>query len=254
MNKLNFQITRIGYEQCMPDKERIHQISGCNMIHMIESGKGYFNGRQLTTGQGFICRANRWCDYYPDRDDPWTYSYINGAGEDFEQLIDMMSFDSCVFTWDHLSDAKKLSMMCKQPFDAFNASDELALMGVFLKIVADFIKLDEKRHALSYVDRAKLIIQDRHQYGITINQVANRLNISRAYLRNLFYEQEGISPQEYLMRLRMERAAKLLAESFSISEISYAVGYGDSLQFSRAFRRFYGVSPSAYREALKHAP
>ena len=253
MNKLNFQITRIGYERCLPDKERIHQISGFNMIHMIESGKGYFNGRQLSAGQGFICRANFRCDYYPDPDDPWTYSYINGSGEDFERLIDMMDIDGGVFTWDHLSDAKRLSIMCKQPFDTFTVSDELALMGAFLKIASDFIKLDEKRNILNYVDRAKLIMQDSHSNGITVGQVADRLNISRAYLRNLFYEQEGVSPQEYLVRLRMSRAAKLLAESYSISEISYAVGYNDSLQFSRAFRRYFGVSPSTYRESLRNS-
>ena len=164
-----------------------------------------------------------------------------------------MDIDGGVFTWDHLSDAKRLSIMCKQPFDTFTVSDELALMGAFLKIASDFIKLDEKRNILNYVDRAKLIMQDSHSNGITVGQVADRLNISRAYLRNLFYEQEGVSPQEYLVRLRMSRAAKLLAESFSISEISYAVGYNDSLQFSRAFRRYFGVSPSTYRESLRNS-
>ena len=52
------------------------------------------------------------------------------------------------------------------------------------------------------------------------------------------------------MKLRMERAEFLLSGSYSITEISYAVGYDDVLQFSRIFAKYHGVSPTQYRKEL----
>lgn len=59
----------------------------------------------------------------------------------------------------------------------------------------------------------------------------------------------GISFNRYLMQVRLERGAKLLAESsFRIQDIAEQLGYQDSLYFSRLFRREYGIPPREYRE------
>ena len=60
-----------------------------------------------------------------------------------------------------------------------------------------------------------------------------------------------MSPQEYLMKRRIERALELLADpELAVTEIAQAVGYYDVLQFSRIFKKHMGISPSQYRISI----
>lgn len=59
----------------------------------------------------------------------------------------------------------------------------------------------------------------------------------------------NMSPQEFLMNFRMKRAGDLLIKSpNTITTIAISVGYRDSLTFSKAFKKFYSVSPTIFRE------
>jgi len=87
---------------------------------------------------------------------------------------------------------------------------------------------------------------------ITMEKLAVKLYISRAYLRNLFMEQLHISPQGYLIQIRIEKAKQLLCTTeYTVSQIAAAVGYHDPLQFSRMFKKRVGGSPLHYRESSK---
>ena len=70
------------------------------------------------------------------------------------------------------------------------------------------------------------------------------------YLSSLFSRTVGISIQEFLQRLRIEEACKLLAQTqLPTAEIAAAVGYQDTRHFSKLFRRFQGISPKEYRKS-----
>ena len=59
----------------------------------------------------------------------------------------------------------------------------------------------------------------------------------------------AMTPQQYLIRYRMTKAASMLQTSrISIAEIGIAVGYENQLHFSRAFKSVFDVSPSEYRK------
>ena len=61
----------------------------------------------------------------------------------------------------------------------------------------------------------------------------------------------GISPQEYLLSLKMEKACNLLTNlQLSIGDVARQVGYEDQLTFSKIFKKSKGVSPKLYRELL----
>ena len=85
--------------------------------------------------------------------------------------------------------------------------------------------------------------------GITIQQVADRLNINRSYLSDLFKKRMGISPQKYLIQLRLEKAAELLTVyGQSPSTAGISVGYPDLYHFSKIFKKHFGVSPREYQK------
>lgn len=68
------------------------------------------------------------------------------------------------------------------------------------------------------------------------------------YLCRRFKDLINSSPMEYLTKLRMEKAKKLLQDpSLSVERISHEVGYNSRRSFSRAFSREYGMSPQEFR-------
>lgn len=243
------QIRLVGYgrDVCKPEKERVYTIPDFHMIHFIESGNGWFNGIKLKGGQAFVCRQDKLCHYFPDKDNPWTYTWINVKGVGADRLIDSLPLKDDTFLWnlyDGTPHLKKIWEYKNSP-----SSEELMALSALYNIFAEalFKRNDIRR---DYVEEAKVLFQSRFGRGITVEEVAKKLNISRAYLRNIFYEKESISPQSYLMKLRMNRAAELLKGDYSVTEIAAAIGYGDVLQFSKMFSKYFGLSPTEYKRQL----
>ncbi len=78
--------------------------------------------------------------------------------------------------------------------------------------------------------------------------MARGVNLSAARLRELFKQETGLSPIQYLRRLRAERAAYLLQTSFlSVKEVAFHTGSGDVSHFVRNFKKEYGVTPRKFR-------
>ncbi len=74
---------------------------------------------------------------------------------------------------------------------------------------------------------------------------------SITYLTKLFHARYGYTIYEYVLKLRMERAAELLRKpDIKIQDIAERLGYADNHYFSKAFRNYYGKSPSQYRKEM----
>ena len=111
------------------------------------------------------------------------------------------------------------------------------------------ILLDNAKSDTDYVQKAINCINAEYINGITIQQVADRLNINRSYLSDLFKKRMGISPQKYLIQLRLEKAAELLTVyGQSPSTAGISVGYPDLYHFSKIFKKHFGVSPREYQK------
>ncbi|UVI28459.1 helix-turn-helix domain-containing protein [Paenibacillus spongiae] len=83
---------------------------------------------------------------------------------------------------------------------------------------------------------------------MSLSHVADRFNISDVYLSQLFKEYKNDNFFSYVEQLRMEKAKGLLTDkTFAIQEIAETIGYQSANTFGRAFKRLYGMSPSAYR-------
>ena len=83
--------------------------------------------------------------------------------------------------------------------------------------------------------------------NLTIPLLAEKSYISEVYFRKLFREQYGISPQKYLIQLRIRYAADLISSGYySLKEVAVLSGYRDYKYFSVEFKRQMGISPSDY--------
>ena len=84
--------------------------------------------------------------------------------------------------------------------------------------------------------------------SLLVETLCRHSYISRSSLQRYFMRRFGISPKQYILRLRMEKAMDLLTQKDStISEVSAACGFDDTKYFSRIFKQTYGISPSHIR-------
>jgi AraC family transcriptional regulator len=84
---------------------------------------------------------------------------------------------------------------------------------------------------------------------VSLAALAGQTRLSAFHLQRVFAETVGESPKQLTLRLRLERAAALLlTASDSVLDVALACGFQNHETFSRAFRRRFGTSPSAYRE------
>jgi AraC-like DNA-binding protein len=85
---------------------------------------------------------------------------------------------------------------------------------------------------------------------IRVSALAQSASLSPAYFSELFKQQTGCAPRDYLHLLRIHRACQLLRTTgLSIKQISARLGYQDQFHFSRQFKAFQGLSPTEYRGA-----
>jgi transcriptional regulator GlxA family with amidase domain len=84
----------------------------------------------------------------------------------------------------------------------------------------------------------------------TVEGLALRYGLSAAQFRRVMFARMGCTPAEMLQRQRLHRAQELLRRTdYSLEQIADQVGYRSPFSLSRAFRRFCGCSPRAYRKA-----
>ena len=89
---------------------------------------------------------------------------------------------------------------------------------------------------------------------ITAQELAKRLSASPRQLRRAFSEAGGTNFRSFLLETRMVRAAELLTSTdLRVNEIARRVGYREASQFTKAFRRAHGATPSEYRSSRNGA-
>ncbi len=98
------------------------------------------------------------------------------------------------------------------------------------------------------IQKAMGLIQLRYWDNLSLAGLARELGMSKYHLSRRFKEEVGVTFRRYLLRIRLDRAKELLARrQDSITEVAHAVGFGDLPRFDKLFKRYTGLTPSAYR-------
>lgn len=108
---------------------------------------------------------------------------------------------------------------------------------------------EANRRPSALVQEAKVWLEKNFRRDLSLQQAAEALAVSPSHLSRRFRQETGFTFTEYLNKLRLEEAARLLLDrSLSVTEVCYQVGFQSLSHFQRLFRDFYGKSPSAYRK------
>ncbi|MDD3279436.1 MAG: helix-turn-helix domain-containing protein [Lachnospiraceae bacterium] len=251
-----------GKENCLPGHQFGPYIREKYVIHFVLEGKGTFlSGHkkyELTKGSAFIILPGEEATYRADMKKPWSYAWIGFHGYRVPEWIHKMGFsrENPVMELSNLPHILQIieKILAEKQLTMVN---ELRRMSGLYEIMALIIESQmeargTKKHDYSqgtYVKCAVDYMACNYGKKIKIDDLAEMIGISRSHLTLSFKKELNISPQEFLMNFRMEKACDRLKNTNDpINVIAAEVGYNDSLAFSKAFKQRMGESPKAYRE------
>ena len=211
------------------------------LIHFCLSGCGVLkdkNGNhKISSGDLFIIRPGEITKYTADKKTPWSYCWIAFHGSRANAFATAES----VF---------------KTPGGMGKRFKELIALGIHTpEIYISFIY--ELMHRLflersgardgDKIEKLRQYIRYNYMENLRVSALAHSFGFERSYLYRIFKKRYGVGIKEYITEVRMEYAGKFLSDGYTVSESAHMVGYDDEFNFSKSFKRRFGVSPSELR-------
>lgn len=107
---------------------------------------------------------------------------------------------------------------------------------------------DDRRDWPAAVCEAAAYIESHYARMLSLDQLSERLGVSKYHFIRIFTAAAGVTPGDYLTRVRIEQAVRLLRQTdWSVERIAGEVGYSGGSYFIKAFRRMTGVTPGSFR-------
>ena len=104
-------------------------------------------------------------------------------------------------------------------------------------------------HAVARVTRVVRMIEQHSEGPLTLSRLANESGLSLYHFLRVFQQITGVTPHQYLLRMRLRAAALRLADApHRVLDVALDCGFGDISNFNRTFRAEFGVSPLVYRK------
>lgn len=147
-------------------------------------------------------------------------------------------------------DAHKIERqdLLKRIMNANSKAELIQLSDEIISIIGNNTGESKEVNDLT-VKRAKSIINEFYNTGITLDEIASRLNITPEYLGTKFKAETGVTFSTYMKDYRITKAKELLlGTSYKLYEIAERVGYNDPKYFSRVFKEVTGQLPAEYRK------
>ena len=142
--------------------------------------------------------------------------------------------------------------MFEKLYNAYNLKHtgyKYKALSIFYKILEQlqienepgYKKPDKLQIALDYIN------ENYHYNNLAVSDIADYLGVSQVYLRKLFHKKLNLSPIQFLTKVRLSKANKLLESGYyTIEEITSLTGFSDAKYFSTVYKKHYGFPPSKY--------
>lgn len=234
---------QFGYESCQPDHFFGPAVRTHWLLHYVVSGFGNFEYKGIThkisPGEIFVIPPYEETYYGSDKLNPWHYIWIGFTTKD--QLPDL--FHQPVIHCPGAGVPFEEMLHCQTMENGKSAY----LASCLWKLMS--ILLEQGKPVSDYIDKAIHYMHSEYSNNITVAEIAQRLSLDRSYFSSLFSRRMGLSPKEYLINLRLTKAAELMTtHGESPTTAALSVGYPDLYHFSKIFKKQFGMSPRAYMQ------
>lgn len=229
-------------------------------INYITNGRGIMetsHGKfEVEPGSVLLVFPGEWHRYKPQSDIGWTEHYI-GFNGDFTSRIYKnpilspskpvlhIGFQESILK--EFNDILTLIDEEKPGFQQICAGKVIYLLAGIISIIknSEFAGKDIERK----IRMACLTMRDSLNTNISIEELANSLNIGYSYFRQMFRKYTGMAPAQYHLNLRIQKAKELILSSdMSIKEIAFKLGFESNQYFSRIFTGKCGITPIKFRK------
>jgi AraC family transcriptional regulator len=156
---------------------------------------------------------------------------------------------------------EKEGTLFRNIFDDYKAKDHMAslmLKGYFLILLARILAIPQKNHSeykqsfqqTKHFTKLKPVLQYIEEHiseNVSPEYLADMIGMSPKYFYTFFKKNIGLTPQNYMTKIKMNRARDLLYErELTVKEIAYQLGFTDPYTFSKIFKRLHKISPSKF--------
>ena len=231
------------------------------MIYLIE-GEGVFENefiplRPVKTGSVILISPKTWHRYKPKEGANWNTYWVGFNGSLAEQFISNLGIgkENPIMEIGYSKSVIESYLEIIRISELEHYGYQQIMMGEVIKLIGKLnaiLKKSEFTHKKidKLINEAKTLLI--HEYtNEPLEAVASELNLSYSLFRKIFRDYTGISPGEYQMQHKINRAINYLADNkTSIKQISIELGYQTPQYFSRLFKRRTGKSPKAYRQLI----
>lgn len=242
----------VGHQACAPGHRYGPAIRDCFLLHFVIRGKGCFQTEDgeffLEEGEGFLIFPGEVTTYTAHSDDPWEYIWVgvDATGEN-ENLLRRHGLEKNVHCFVYKDLMGVIPFLRDLTANQQSYDYEKAMGALYLLINL----VESEEHAAvaqkdGYLQRCYDYMESNYSDSLTVEALAEHLNISRSYLYRIFKQELGISPQRAILNFRLEKAALLMEKSrASLTEIALSCGFCDLAHFSKAYKDKYNVRPKA---------
>lgn len=250
-----FNIKHFGTQVCDPCHYYGPAMRNYYLIHYVLKGKGRFiiNNKEyhLEANSGFFIPPNEITYYQADGKEPWEYVWVGFEGKHCEKYFNQANIviDNPIFE-DYTEYTSNVFKEIAKAITLEKNASNMRVTGLVMLFFSQMLlqvqpsDLDIKSSEV-YVNKTLEYIENNYWRKFSMDELAKHININRTYLCKLFKNYTGISPSQYIVKLKMERATEFLKnQGLKISDVARSVGYDDLFTFSKAYKRVMGISPS----------
>lgn len=235
------------------DHKYVHRQNAYLLTYVV-SGRALLTAHSreytLSAGDFYVMFPESGASYVTESGLPWSIRWVTLTGTQLQEMLPLLGFTS-QHPIVRVNDTSRIERLLEALFEKTMRADlknKIAATSLLYELLSCLAQPSAVPVENAVIADAVGYISRHYHETISIHALAQRAFLNSNYFSKLFNSYVGITPQQFITRTRMEKAKELLAYTeLTVGEIAVAVGFPDALYFSRAFRRYSGCSPSAFR-------
>ncbi len=248
------EVNNFGYYEELSHIMNLRRYNGRSDYHifLLQNGKGtvHINGEKIriNSGDAVLFRPGEPQCYDIIPGENTNYYWIHFTGIGVPELLEKLGFDGVIYK--NISSAhfvrciRKMSELAH--LKSYRAATQRA--GALLTMLAE--TAEDESNVYSGIFPVLTHMAENPGAKLTNFEYAEMCKMSTSHFMRKFKEYTGMAPKSYKTDMLVKKAAHLLQSTqMNISQISYELGFDDSLYFSRIFKKRFGVSPLNYRKS-----
>jgi AraC-like DNA-binding protein len=227
---------------------------GSGIFESASSGK-----RLLKEGSVMILFPGEWHRFQPDPESGWDECWIGFKGSIMDHLVQQHFFDPAepILPIGVQEPVFKLfteiiaTIKAEKPgYQPLAAGALVHLLGL-LHALTKARNLEKEDVNESIINKARVMFRANIDQNISLEKVAEELNVSYAWFRKAFKLYTGMAPNQYILQLKIEEAKLLMTDpAKSIKEIAFCLNFESAAYFSKLFKEKTGLSPEQCRKNI----